>query len=430
MQRTTAPSASAALARTRGALGRRDNWLQLLRFCLVGASGYVVNLAVYTLLLKVGDVHYLLAATGSFLVAVTSNYTWNRLWTFRGQRGHVAYQGLRFLVVSTIALAANLVILQLLVDSAGVGKVLAQAIAIVLVTPLNFVGNKLWSFRLAAALAAALRPAPASSSRRPAARCGDLRSRHAPATRRRAASLGDQLALAVLAFAAPAGRQAPTDPDGAAGRDAVRALRGQCPPDREAGDRDPLPQREGCGLARPVPAQAGDGRRVPRGDGRVGRQGLVGQGGPDRARQGRRPHRRGDRGLDGATGRLDDGARRRRRVRRQDDQLRLAMADVLRALRRRPRRPAAAVLAPQPRPARAALVLDLTPLLQRGRDLLERAARVSPARLPARPLRLDCAARPAAAHVGPRLAGVAARGRLRLPRRLPRRAQRRGAARA
>ena len=147
MQRSTAPSASAALARTRGALSQRENWLQLIRFCVVGVSGYVVNLAVYTLLLKAGDVHYLLAATGSFLVAVTSNYTWNRLWTFRGQRGHVAYQGLRFLVVSTIALAANLVILHLLVDSFDVGKVLAQAIAIVLVTPINFVGNKLWSFR-------------------------------------------------------------------------------------------------------------------------------------------------------------------------------------------------------------------------------------------------------------------------------------------
>jgi dolichol-phosphate mannosyltransferase len=146
MQRTPAPSASAALARTRGALGRRENWLQLIRFCLVGASGYVVNLAVYTLLLELGDVHYLLAATASFLVAVTNNYTLNRLWTFRGQRGHVAYQGLRFLVVSTIALAANLVILHLLVDYADVGKVLAQAIAIVLVTPWNFVGNKLWSF--------------------------------------------------------------------------------------------------------------------------------------------------------------------------------------------------------------------------------------------------------------------------------------------
>ena len=146
MQRSTAFGTSSALARTRGALRRRQNWLQLIRFCLVGASGYVVNLAVYTLLLKAGDVHYLLAATGSFLVAVTNNYIWNRVWTFRGQRGHVAYQGIRFLVVSTIALAANLVILHVLVDSLEVGKVLAQAIAIVLVTPWNFVGNKLWSF--------------------------------------------------------------------------------------------------------------------------------------------------------------------------------------------------------------------------------------------------------------------------------------------
>ena len=121
------------------------NWKQLGKFCVVGAVGYLINLAVYDALLHAG-VHYLLAATCSFLVAVTSNYTWNRLWTFRGQRGHVAYQGLRFLVVSTIALAANLVILHLLVDSAGIGKVLAQAIAIMLVTPWNFVGNKLWSF--------------------------------------------------------------------------------------------------------------------------------------------------------------------------------------------------------------------------------------------------------------------------------------------
>lgn len=133
-------------ARARAALGRRHNWLQLARFVTVGASGYVVNLAVYTLLLRGLEVHYLLAATGSFLVAVTNNYTWNRLWTFRGQRGHIGYQGLRFLVVSTIALAANLALLTLFVGGLGVGKVLAQAIAIVLVTPLNFVGNKLWSF--------------------------------------------------------------------------------------------------------------------------------------------------------------------------------------------------------------------------------------------------------------------------------------------
>ena len=146
MERSSAVRASGAIARTRGALGRRGNWIQLTRFATVGASGYVVNLAVYTLLVKGAGLHYLLAAVCSFLVAVTNNYTWNRLWTFRGQRGHVAYQGLRFLVVSTLALGANLALLAALVEL-GVGKVLAQAIAIVLVTPLNFVGNKLWSFR-------------------------------------------------------------------------------------------------------------------------------------------------------------------------------------------------------------------------------------------------------------------------------------------
>ena len=147
MQRTTAPSASAALARTRGALGRRDNWLQLIRFCVVGASGYVVNLAVYTALLKGADFHYALAATCSFVVAVTNNYTWNRAWTFHAQRGHVGWQGLRFLVVALAAYGVNLILLSALIGF-GVDKVLSQAIAIVLVTPLNFVGNKLWSFRV------------------------------------------------------------------------------------------------------------------------------------------------------------------------------------------------------------------------------------------------------------------------------------------
>jgi putative flippase GtrA len=132
-------------ARVNAALRRRGNWEQLVKFCLVGSAGYVVNLAVYTALLKLAGVHYIPAAVCSFLVAVTNNYTWNRVWTFREQRGHYAFQGMRFLFVSLLALAANLVMLQLYV-TAGVDKVAAQAIAIVLVTPVNFVGNKLWSF--------------------------------------------------------------------------------------------------------------------------------------------------------------------------------------------------------------------------------------------------------------------------------------------
>ena len=138
---------ASALGEAAGAALRRPhNWVQLAKFCTVGASGYVVNLAVFALLVHGLDVHYLAAAVCSFLVAVTNNYAWNRLWTFRNQRGHVAYQGLRFLVVSTIALGANLLFLSGLV-ALGLPKVPAQAIAIALVTPWNFVANKLWSFR-------------------------------------------------------------------------------------------------------------------------------------------------------------------------------------------------------------------------------------------------------------------------------------------
>ena len=103
------------------ALRSPHNWVQLAKFSAVGASGYVVNLAVYALLLKWAGLHYLGAAFCSFLVAVANNYWWNRHWTFRGQRGHFAYQGMRFAVVSAVALGANLGLLRLLVGL-GLGQ--------------------------------------------------------------------------------------------------------------------------------------------------------------------------------------------------------------------------------------------------------------------------------------------------------------------
>ena len=142
----TSSRASALTDAASGALRRPANWVQLAKFCTVGATGYAVNLAVFSALVLGADWHHLVAATASFLVAVTNNYWWNRHWTFRRQRGHLVFQGFRFLVVSTVALAANLAFLSILV-ALGVPKLPAQAIAIILVTPLNFLGNKLWSFR-------------------------------------------------------------------------------------------------------------------------------------------------------------------------------------------------------------------------------------------------------------------------------------------
>jgi len=137
---------SVLTARAVRALRSPHNWIQLAKFGIVGTIGYVVNLVVYALLLNEANLHYVAAATGSFLVAASWNYWWNRNWTFRAQRGHFGIQGMRFFIVSATVYGANIAVLAALV-SAGLGKIVAQAVAVVLVTPLNFLGNKLWSFR-------------------------------------------------------------------------------------------------------------------------------------------------------------------------------------------------------------------------------------------------------------------------------------------
>ena len=135
---------SEVAARTARALRAPHNWLQLAKFGLVGLSGYVVNLVVYAALLGIGA-HK--AALVSFIVSAANNYWWNRHWTFADQKGHFAQQGLRFFVVALAALAVNQLWLLVFLDWLGWGKIVSQAIAIVLVMPLNFLGNKLWSFR-------------------------------------------------------------------------------------------------------------------------------------------------------------------------------------------------------------------------------------------------------------------------------------------
>jgi len=126
------------------ALRRPANWVQLAKFGVVGALGYLINLAVYVAVLGLGP-HP--AAAISFVVAAASNYWWNRHWTFVHQKGHIGLQGMRFFIVSLVAFAVNQLWLVLFIDLLHWRKVVSQAIAIVLVTPLNFLGNRLWSFR-------------------------------------------------------------------------------------------------------------------------------------------------------------------------------------------------------------------------------------------------------------------------------------------
>jgi dolichol-phosphate mannosyltransferase len=133
--------------RVRHGLRRPANWLQLVRFACVGASGYAVNLAVFALCVHPLGVDYRVAAGIAFLVAVTNNFVLNRHWTFDARGGRAGFQAARFFAVSLAAFAFNLLWLAVLVDGFDVAKVPAQAAAIIIATPISFLGNKLWSFR-------------------------------------------------------------------------------------------------------------------------------------------------------------------------------------------------------------------------------------------------------------------------------------------
>jgi putative flippase GtrA len=135
---------SALATRTAEALRSPNNWIQLAKFGVVGLSGYLLNLLIYALLLGVGA-HK--AAVISFIVSAASNYWWNRHWTFVNQKGHFGVQGLRYLVVTLAALVVNQLWLLVFLDWFGWGKLVSQALAIALIVPMNFLGNKLWSFR-------------------------------------------------------------------------------------------------------------------------------------------------------------------------------------------------------------------------------------------------------------------------------------------
>lgn len=140
-------SPAAEFAYRLGAAARRPaSWWQLIKFGLVGGSGYVINLAVFALLSGELGVHHVPAAVAAFCVAVSSNFLWNRHWTFAAADGHAGFQAARFFAVSVGALLINLVALEALLLSTSLGALAAQAIAVAVAMPFNFLGNKLWTF--------------------------------------------------------------------------------------------------------------------------------------------------------------------------------------------------------------------------------------------------------------------------------------------
>lgn len=122
---------------------------QALRFVVVGAASYILNITLYSLGLA-GGLHYLTAASVAFLIGFALNFTTNRLWTFEAGEGRVGGQFVRFSCVAAVMVGLDLVLLRIAVGELGAQKIAAQAVIILLLAPLSFLGNRLWAFAGAA----------------------------------------------------------------------------------------------------------------------------------------------------------------------------------------------------------------------------------------------------------------------------------------
>ena len=120
---------------------------QPARFVLVGAGGYVVNLAVFAALLELG-VPYAADSVVSYLFSNALMYLGNRYFTFG--LGHENFWGgyLRYVAVGVAVAALNTLVLTILVEVVGLHATVGQALSLLLITPVAFVLNKRWTFRL------------------------------------------------------------------------------------------------------------------------------------------------------------------------------------------------------------------------------------------------------------------------------------------
>lgn len=136
---------------------------RFLRFAVVGAVGAVVDFGSYTILHNLLGVNAVLASVLSFMAAIVSNFTWNRLWTYPDSRSkQVSKQLVQFTVVSGVGLAIRTPLFALLVEPLNqlfyklpsipflpddfLGDKVALAIAVIVVMFWNFFANRYWTY--------------------------------------------------------------------------------------------------------------------------------------------------------------------------------------------------------------------------------------------------------------------------------------------
>jgi len=120
--------------------------VKLLKFVLVGFSGMLIDYGITWLLKEKVKLNQYIANSAGFILAASSNYIWNRLWTFTSQSEQITREYFSFILISVVGLAINNLVIFLLNGKLKLNFYLAKLIAIVVVTVWNFSMNFLFTF--------------------------------------------------------------------------------------------------------------------------------------------------------------------------------------------------------------------------------------------------------------------------------------------
>ena len=121
---------------------------QFIKYCIVGASGTLIDLGSLYLFVEFAQIPVIPASVLSFLLAVVNNFAFNKLWTFRSKSRNYRKLFIKFLIISVVGLGLTVASMWIFTELLAIWYMFAKALTSLIVLTWNFLGNKLWTFRL------------------------------------------------------------------------------------------------------------------------------------------------------------------------------------------------------------------------------------------------------------------------------------------
>ncbi len=126
---------------------RQETGIQFVKFSLVGILNTVIHYAVFLLFYKLLCVHYLLSSIIGYAAGLLNSFALNKQWTFKTKGKAVGWEFTKFLLVNAAAFGVNIVSLNIFVEIVNIRPEISQIFALGFLVTVNFLGNKLWTFK-------------------------------------------------------------------------------------------------------------------------------------------------------------------------------------------------------------------------------------------------------------------------------------------